>query len=127
MKLAYSLTKQEEPVLLEERTISVSAPDAKGTYRIDWKSVFTACSAEDVVLDRTPIEGQRGWKSYGGYAGLSVRFKDAATDVQVHTEKVGSRSGPLVGNTTAGHGRWTTPGSSANGPPGSPSLNIPEI
>jgi hypothetical protein len=87
MKLAYSLTKQEEPVLLEERTISVSAPDAKGTYRIDWKSVFTACSAEDVVLDRTPIEGQRGGKSYGGYAGLSVRFKDAATDVQVHTEK----------------------------------------
>lgn len=44
-------------------------------YRIDWKSDFTACSAEDVVLDQTPIEGQPDGKSYGkawsmDYSGL---------------------------------------------------------
>ncbi len=86
MKLAYS-PNGLDPVLEEERTIAVSAPDSQGTYRIDWKSVFAACSDEKVVLNRTPIEGQRGGKSYGGYAGLSVRFNGAASDIQVHTEK----------------------------------------
>ena len=87
MNLAYGLTEEAEPILKEKSTMTVSAPDANGTYCIDWKSVFTACSSEDVVLDRTPIEGQPEGKSYGGYAGLSVRFKWEAMDIQVNTEK----------------------------------------
>ena len=87
MNLSYSLTEEAKPILTERRTMTVSAPDANGTYCIDWESVFTACSSEDVVLDRTPIEGQPDGKSYGGYAGLSVRFKWEATDIRANTEK----------------------------------------
>lgn len=87
MNLAYKLSDNTDPVLREKRNMIISAPDIDGTYNIDWKSVFTSCSAEDIVLDRTPIEGQEKGKSYGGYAGLSVRFKGTATEIQVHTEK----------------------------------------
>jgi hypothetical protein len=60
-------------VLTERRTIAVSPPDTAGTYRIDWSSVFTA-RADRVVLDRTPLPGQRDGKAWGGYAGLSLRL-----------------------------------------------------
>ncbi len=63
-------------VLTESRLITVSAPDENGRYRIRWRSTFTA-GAEDVLLDRTPIPGEKGGKSWGGYAGLSVRMAKA--------------------------------------------------
>lgn len=86
MNLAYSLTEEAEPILKEKRTMTVSAPDKDGTYSIDWESAFTANSAEDVLLDRTPIEGEPKGVSHGGYAGLSLRFKWEATDIQAYTE-----------------------------------------
>ena len=60
-------------VLMEDRRIGVSAPDDQGTYRIDWSSRFTAGDA-NVLLDRTPIPGEKDGQSWGGYAGLSVRL-----------------------------------------------------
>jgi len=60
-------------VLVEQRRIHVSAPDSDGLYRIDWTGRFTA-GAADVLLDRTPIPGEKDGQSWGGYAGLSVRF-----------------------------------------------------
>lgn len=60
-------------VLTEMRVITVSAPEVKGRYRIDSCSMFTA-GDKDVVLDRTPIPGEKGGKGWGGYAGLSVRM-----------------------------------------------------
>lgn len=69
-------------VLTEERRINVSAPDTQGAYRIDWSSRFTAGDA-NVLLDRTPIVGEKGGQSWGGYAGLSVRLAKSITDWQV--------------------------------------------
>jgi len=66
-------------VLTEERKIHVSAPDGEGLYRIDWMGRFTATAA-DVLLDRTPIQGEKDGQSWGGYAGLSVRFAKEISD-----------------------------------------------
>ena len=56
------------PVMTEKRVLSISAPDSKGNYSIDWDCVFTA-GAEDLKLDRTvPYH----WS--GGYAGLGLRM-----------------------------------------------------
>jgi len=73
MDLTYN-HKGQKPILSEKRTMVISPPDKDGIYYIDWKSKFTACSKTDVLLDRTPLVGEPGGKSYGGYAGLSVRL-----------------------------------------------------
>jgi hypothetical protein len=78
MQLSYH--PPEGPVVLtEDRRIDVSAPDEDDRYRIDWMSRFTA-GAVDVLLDRTPIAGEKGGQSWGGYAGLSVRIAKDVTD-----------------------------------------------
>lgn len=59
-------------VLTENRLINVSLPDENGDFYIDWESEFIA-GAEDVNLDRTPIEGQEGGRRWGGYATLGLR------------------------------------------------------
>jgi hypothetical protein len=59
-------------VLTEKRTLAVSAPDKEGSYAIDWTSAFTT-GTEPAVLNRTPPHGQGG-VSWGGYAGLGLRF-----------------------------------------------------
>lgn len=71
--LEYAPTIDASPILLETRVITVTSPDSEGRYTIDWVSTFTAPS-EDVILDRTPLPNQEGGKSYGGYAGLSLRM-----------------------------------------------------
>ncbi len=81
MKLAYH-PAGKPPVLTETRVINVSAPDARGCYRIDWDATFTA-GDEDVLLDRTPPAYQPGGKSWGGYAGLTVRFAGTIRDWKV--------------------------------------------
>jgi hypothetical protein len=72
---------QEPDVLTEKRSLVVSAPDENGCYYIDWRSVFTA-GEYDVLLDRTPIPGQKNGKSYGGYAGLSLRMAEQTKNWQ---------------------------------------------
>jgi hypothetical protein len=59
--------------LREARQITVSAPDAAGTFMIDWRSRFVAGS-DGAVLDRTPMPGEPNGAFNGGYAGLGARL-----------------------------------------------------
>ncbi|MDR1497607.1 MAG: PmoA family protein [Puniceicoccales bacterium] len=79
-------------LLKEQRTIAISAPAPDGSYYLDWTQLFTA--EKDVKLDRTPIPGEKGGVSFGGYAGLAVRFSNKLKDVRTvltNTEKVRNR------------------------------------
>jgi hypothetical protein len=69
-----------QPVLSEKRTIEISAPEADGSYSLDWTQEFTA--EQDATLDRTPIPGEPNGVAWGGYAGLSIRFTNEFKDVQ---------------------------------------------
>jgi type 1 glutamine amidotransferase len=80
MEVAYRVDKGD-PVLREQRRIRVSRPGSDGSYFLDWTMTFTA--AQDVVLDRTPLPHEPGGKTWGGYAGLSVRLASALKDRQV--------------------------------------------
>jgi hypothetical protein len=62
-----------DTVMTEERSIHVSAPLSDGSYFIDHESRFTPL-IDKVVLDRTPVAGEPEGQSWGGYAGLSIRF-----------------------------------------------------
>lgn len=59
--IAYHLPDQE-PILMEERFIQVSKPDANGSYLINWQARFTAPGTEDVVFAKYR------------YGGLSLRM-----------------------------------------------------
>jgi hypothetical protein len=69
---------EKAPILTEQRTIEISAPDASGAYRMDWTCAFTA--QDDALLDRTPVPPEKWATGSGGYAGLSIRFADAFKD-----------------------------------------------
>ena len=71
MTLSYHPADKLE-LMIEHRTLTISPPQADGTYHIDWSATFTARD-RDLVLDRTPLPGQPGGKGHGGYAGLSIR------------------------------------------------------
>jgi len=99
MYISYHL-RQQLPVLTERRTLTVSAPDRNGCYYIDWVSVFRAGDT-NVVLDRTPIPGQKNGKPYGGYAGLSLRMAASTKAWQF----LGSE-GPLGPESRGSKARW---------------------
>jgi len=63
----------KDEVISEKRVLNITAPDDKGTCKIDWTSIFKATGG-DATLGRTPIPGEKHGKSYGGYAGLSIRM-----------------------------------------------------
>lgn len=66
-----------KPVLLtEKRRLEFSAPDARGSFTIGWESVFT-CGSNAIELSRTPLPDEPNGKSWGGYAGLSLRLSQA--------------------------------------------------
>lgn len=78
-ELAFRYHPPDKPALLTEvRRLRVSAPDAKGCYRIDWDAEFTA-GDKAVKLDRTPPPAEGG-PAWGGYAGLSMRFPPGFKD-----------------------------------------------
>ena len=81
MQLSYHPPDQPA-VLTESCRINISKPDEDGRYHIDWSSRFTADDA-DVLLDRTPILGEKNGQSWGGYVGLSVRLAKDVTDWQL--------------------------------------------
>jgi len=58
MRIEYHAGDQP-PVVTEERTIKVDAPDDQGNYLIDWKATFRPANDKDVVFNRN---------SYGGFA-----------------------------------------------------------
>ena len=80
-ELQYQGTEME-PVLSESRTTIISSPLPNGSYYIDFDYVFIAL-AEKVILDRTPTENEPDGKSWGGYAGLSIRFNQGYTMSEV--------------------------------------------
>ncbi len=65
-----------EQILSEHRKIQISPPQNNGNIWMDYDFKFKAL-ADTVLLDRTPIEGEPGGQSWGGYAGLSVRFNQS--------------------------------------------------
>jgi len=91
---------QKPAVLTEKRALTVSAPDENGCYYIDWVSVFTA-GENDVVLDRTPIPGEKNSRPYGGYAGLSLRMAKHTKNWQFL-----SSEGPLEPESRGIKARW---------------------
>jgi type 1 glutamine amidotransferase len=89
MDLSYRPEANAQPVLNERRAIEISPPDKDGAYRQDWAMTFTA-GDKDVILDRTPLPGEPGGQSWGGYAGLSVRLSPEISDPRATTT-----SGPV--------------------------------
>lgn len=71
-ELVYAPTRDGPAVLKEQRELKISPPDAAGVFCIDWFAMFEAVEA--VELGRTPIAGEPEGKSWGGYAGLSLRL-----------------------------------------------------
>ena len=63
---------------------------------MDYKMRFKS-TGENVLLDRTPILGEPEGKSWGGYAGLSLRFNQDFTEASWttpgHIEQVNGTSG----------------------------------
>ena len=89
-----------KPVLLKERReLTITPPDEKGCYRIDWHMVSTA-QDQDVHFDRTKTKAEGG-PAWGGYAGLSYRAAKGMTAYKT-LDSEGRRN-------MAGHGqhaRW---------------------
>jgi hypothetical protein len=81
LTLAYHPAGEDEVVLSEQRRIDITAPNSEGEYHIDWTADFTA-GQHKVELDRTPPKAQ----SWGGYAGLSVRFAKELSDRQATSD-----------------------------------------
>jgi hypothetical protein len=71
-----------EAVMSEKRSIIVSPPFGDGSYFIDFENIFDPL-IDEIILDRTPIEGEFDGKSWGGYAGLSVRFNQDYTSPEI--------------------------------------------
>lgn len=92
-------TPDGPPLLSEKRTITVSAPDKDGLYRIDWKGTFTA-GKQDVFL--------QGGTAGGGYAGMSVRISQGTGNWQlIDSEgRVDLPGGPVAKNTHGQKARW---------------------
>lgn len=81
MDIDYAPAGQEQPLLSEKRVIVISPPSDKGHYHLDWHAEFSAVG-KGVELNRTPPPGQPNGKSWGGYAGLSLRMNPTARDGQ---------------------------------------------
>jgi hypothetical protein len=85
MRLSYHPPGAAE-VLAEKRVLEISAPDARGAYHINWKSEFKATQAAE--LTRTPLAGEPGGKSWGGYAGLSLRLAKSARGCSFGSDRI---------------------------------------
>jgi type 1 glutamine amidotransferase len=72
--------KKDQPVMKESQKISLSAPGKDRSYHIDYDVTFTAL--KDLLLDRTPIPGEPGGQSWGGYSGMSIRLNTEFRDIR---------------------------------------------
>lgn len=71
-----------KPALMtENRTLTVTPPDARGEYRIDWEMALKVAD-QPVTLDCTPSP-KRGGPPHGGYGGLSYRAAKAMKNYRV--------------------------------------------
>ncbi len=79
IRLQLTYHPADSAALLDETcNIHISPPFADGSYFIDNEHVFTSL-ADNLVLDRTPVQKEPGGRSWGGYAGLSIRFSQDFT------------------------------------------------
>ena len=102
-ELSFSYHPPGQPaVMTEQRHLSIGRPNAAGQYTIDWTSEFTVGDAP-VKLDRTPPPHQAGGASYGGYAGLSLRFPPGLTGWNFRTRE--GITSAAEGNGKSAH--WT--------------------
>ena len=86
MKILYhAWDKPDEMVMVEKRTIKMSAPEADGSYYFDYDMIFVPLV--DVVLDRTPVQTNAAGVTWGGYAGLSMRFDQKLSDPRYFSDK----------------------------------------
>lgn len=69
-------------VMTEKRNVHISPPFSDGSYFMDNEYIFNPL-VDEVVLDRTPIEGEPEGKSWGGYGGLSIRFSQDYTSPEI--------------------------------------------
>ena len=81
-------------VMTEIRNSHISSPFNDGSYYIDEEYIFNPM-IDEVILDRTPIEGEPEGKSWGGYAGLSIRFNQDFTSPEIifPSERIDYRKG----------------------------------
>ncbi|HBE42588.1 MAG TPA: hypothetical protein DDW27_15570 [Bacteroidales bacterium] len=77
MELKYRPANGSE-VLSERRNLVISVPLEDKSYFINYECIFNPI-AEEVILNRTPVEGEPQGVSWGGYAGLSIRFNQDYT------------------------------------------------
>jgi hypothetical protein len=73
MKISYHPWDSAQAIVMEEsRTMVMNAPDKEGSWSMDFIQEIQA--VKDVLLERTPPQTSPNGVSWGGYAGLSVRF-----------------------------------------------------
>jgi hypothetical protein len=96
-------------LLAEKRELHIHAPDAEGTYAIDWSSAFTAADTL-VKLDRT-LPPHLGGPGYGGYAGLSLRLAKGLDGYQFRTPEGETTPAATHGKTA----RWVEAGDGQSG------------
>jgi len=84
---------KDQPVLDEQRRITISAPEKDGSYWIDYNLSFLAL--KDLLLDRTPIPGEENGQSWGGYSGLSIRLNNEFRNIRYFS---GSSDGVTYGD-----------------------------
>ena len=81
LKIVYH-PAEGKAVLAEERNLQISKPFEDGSYYIDEEHLFKAL-VDSVLLDRTPVKSEPGGRSWGGYAGLSMRFSQDFTTTEI--------------------------------------------
>jgi len=79
---------EEAPVMKEQRIINIMPPGKDGSIRMDYDMTFEAV-ADSVLLDRTPIMGEPGGQSWGGYSGLSIRFNQDFMESKLMADQPG--------------------------------------
>lgn len=101
LSLEYLPLDAREPVLVEDRTVRIDPPDAKGGYAITTRHLFVA--KQDAVLDRTPPHGSVAKGKWGGgYAGATLRLDPAvALAMSVRGSAGGSTPASVTGTETA--------------------------
>ena len=68
--------------MTETRELRDSAPGRDGDYRITWRAHFVV-GDRPVILDRTPMLGEPGGQTNGGYAGLAFRMAGPPLNVSM--------------------------------------------
>lgn len=100
LELTYHPPRGQD-LMKEDRSVRLSAPSEDGSYFMDWESTFTAM-ADEVILDRTPLQSEPNGQSWGGYAGFSARLNNELWDVKAINDKGETKE--LHGNLS----RWIT-------------------